>query len=378
MARRRRRGRRPRRRRRLEQDRAAAPAPGRRTASADGGADAAVVAGACPRPARSQRHQPGLAERRLDRRRRGLAEAADRRVAHRLPDLARAARSSSSREPSGCDPAPAAPAAPPGGRVPTRHGTHCPHDSSRKNGAIRRSVSTRSALLVEDQHHARAERRAGGARRLERERQVERRRPDEDARRAAEQDRLDVAPAWHAAGELEQVAQRRAERHLVQRPAARRGPTGRTAAGRSTASVPIRAIGRAALAQDERDVDERLDVVDDGRLAEQPDLDRERRLVARLAALALDRFEERGLLAADVRAGAAPDLDVEAAARAQDVVAEQAGGPRRADRVRASGPAPRGTRRGCRDSRASRRSRRRRSSSPRRSRTGRPRAGRGP
>jgi hypothetical protein len=60
-----------------------------------------------------------------------------------------------------------------------------------------------------------------------------------------------------------------------------------------------------------RHVGQRLDVVDDGRLAEQPDLDRERRLVARLAALALDRFEQGGLLAADVGAGATPQLDVE-------------------------------------------------------------------
>ena len=80
----------------------------------------------------------------------------------------------------------------------------------------------------------------------------------------------------------------------------------------------------AAAGHDERHVGQRLDVVDDGRLAEQPDLDRERRLVARLAALALDRLEERRLLAADVGAGAAPELDIEGEARAQDVVAEEA------------------------------------------------------
>ena len=72
-----------------------------------------------------------------------------------------------------------------------------------------------------------------------------------------------------------------------------------------------RGEGLAARLEDQRDVGQRLDVVDHGRLAEQPDLDRERRLVARLAALALDRLEERRLLAADVGAGAAPELDVE-------------------------------------------------------------------
>ena len=58
----------------------------------------------------------------------------------------------------------------------------------------------------------------------------------------------------------------------------------------------------AADPQDLEDIYERLDVVDSGRLAEQPLLDRERRLAARLA-LALDRVEQRRLLAADVGTG---------------------------------------------------------------------------
>ena len=76
--------------------------------------------------------------------------------------------------------------------------------------------------------------------------------------------------------------------------------------------------------EDLRHVEERLDVVLDGRLAEQPDLGRERRLVPRLAAIALDRLEQRRLLAADIRAGADAQLDVEGEAGAEDVVAEQA------------------------------------------------------
>jgi len=71
-------------------------------------------------------------------------------------------------------------------------------------------------------------------------------------------------------------------------------------------------------------VEEGLDVVHDGGLAEEADLDRERRLVARLAAVALDRLEERGLLAADVGTRADAQLDVERGARAHHVVAEQA------------------------------------------------------
>ena len=69
--------------------------------------------------------------------------------------------------------------------------------------------------VVEHEHDARAERRLGLARALERERQVELVGAQEAARGAAHQDRLQLAPAGDAAGELEQLAQRRAERHLV-------------------------------------------------------------------------------------------------------------------------------------------------------------------
>ena len=88
-------------------------------------------------------------------------------------------------------------------------------------------------------------------------------------------------------------------------------------------SVPMLRVGRAAFEHDRKRVDERLDVVDDGRLAEQPTLDRERGLVARLAAIALDRAEDRGLLAADVGAGALAQLDVEAQVPTDDVVPQQ-------------------------------------------------------
>src|SRR5206468_12504632 len=75
------------------------------------------------------------------------------------------------------------------------------------------------------------------------------------------------------------------------------------------------------------------DVVLDRRLAEEADLDRERRLVARLAAVTLDRLEERRLLAADIRARADAQLEVEREAAAHDVVAEEAAGARVRDRV---------------------------------------------
>ena len=79
-----------------------------------------------------------------------------------------------------------------------------------------------------------------------------------------------------------------------------------------------------AAEQDRQDVDQRLDVVDDGGLAEQSGVDRERRLVARLAAEPLDRVEDRRLFATDVGPGAAEDRDVEAEPGAEDVVADEA------------------------------------------------------
>jgi hypothetical protein len=47
-----------------------------------------------------------------------------------------------------------------------------------------------------------------------------------------------------------------------------------------------------------------LDIVDQRRPPEEADLERIGRLVARLTALALDRFDERRFLAADIGAGA--------------------------------------------------------------------------
>ena len=173
--------------------------------------------------------------------------------------------------------------------------------------------------LVVDDHDAGAERRAGGARVLERERQVELVGPQERAGGAAEQDRL----RRRGAREVEQVAEREAERHLVEaRPLDVAGEAEEPRAGR--VGRPDRRERGAALVHDVEHVEERLDVVHDRRLAEEADLDRERRLVARLAAVALDRLEERRLLAADVRARADAQLDVEREARAHDVVAEQA------------------------------------------------------
>ena len=98
--------------------------------------------------------------------------------------------------------------------VPTRHGTHCPQLSSRMNAAIDHEQAPEVDGVVDRQDDARAERGADLARVLEGQAQVEVVGRDEAAGRAAEQHGLQVAGA-DAAGQLEQLAQRGPERHLV-------------------------------------------------------------------------------------------------------------------------------------------------------------------
>ncbi len=76
--------------------------------------------------------------------------------------------------------------------------------------------------------------------------------------------------------------------------------------------------------QDRRHHRDRFDVVDRGRAAVEPGAGRERRLEPRLALLAFEALDHRGLFAADVGPGAAMDEDVEVVARASRVLAQQA------------------------------------------------------
>src|SRR3546814_8166074 len=62
------------------------------------------------------------------------------------------------------------------------------------------------------------------------------------------------------------------------------------------------------LLDDVADPPQRLAIVVERRPAEQPDVGDVGRAVARQAALALDRFEHRALLAADIGTGAAPQF----------------------------------------------------------------------
>src|SRR6185312_4290995 len=112
------------------------------------------------------------------------------------------------------------------------------------------------------------------------------------------------------ARERDQVAQRGAEGHLVDARLRDRAAETEQLGARRLLGADLRER-RAALEHDERDVGQRLHVVDHGGPAEQARLHRERRLVARLAAEAFDRIEDRGFFAADVRTGPLAYLDVE-------------------------------------------------------------------
>src|SRR6185369_15298782 len=80
----------------------------------------------------------------------------------------------------------------------------------------------------------------------------------------------------------------------------------------------------AAVQSDQRRGGEGFDVIDDGRLVEITVCHRERWPVARRAALAFERLDERRFLAADVGAGPEVDFDIEiATGNADDVGSQQ-------------------------------------------------------
>ena len=135
---------------------------------------------------------------------------------------------------------------------------------------------------------------------------------------------LSLRPLQHAAADLEELAERDAHRQLV---VAGLLDVARHGEDHGAARIRHAHLGEplGALAQDRGHRGERERVVDRRRLAVQAEVRRERRLEARLAGLALERLEERRLLAADVRAGAGDGMQVEVDAGALDVLAEEPG-----------------------------------------------------
>ncbi|OIQ79167.1 hypothetical protein GALL_391050 [mine drainage metagenome] len=82
------------------------------------------------------------------------------------------------------------------------------------------------------------------------------------------------------------------------------------------------AIGRRTIGQDHRHGRERDQIVDRGRQSEQPLVRGQRRFGAHHAALALQAFQQRGFLAADIGAGTAANFQMKGPAAAEDIRAQ--------------------------------------------------------
>ena len=135
---------------------------------------------------------------------------------------------------------------------------------------------------------------------------------------------LELAARAHAARQLQQLAERRAQRHFVVAGqvdvAADREDLGAAIVG--LAALQVRST---AVADDPGNGRKGFGVVDGGGLAVQAEAGRERRLEARLALLAFQRLQQRSLFAADVGAEAMVRVQLEAEAAAHDVVTQVAG-----------------------------------------------------
>ena len=125
-------------------------------------------------------------------------------------------------------------------------------------------------------------------------------------------------PVADAAGEVEQLAQGDAERRFVL--AGPRHVAGQRVEREALATSRCRSRNHSTpLSTMAGTLRDRLDVVDDGRAGVEAGDGRERRAQPRLAAIALERVEQRRLLAADVGARAGVHDDVEVEAGAEDV-----------------------------------------------------------
>ena len=138
-------------------------------------------------------------------------EAADAGVAHHLGDVGEHGEVAVARR---CPTARRATASS-WRTVPTRHGHALPARLVAEEGGDPPHLVDHVDGVVEDEHHAGAERRAPLARALDRQREVEVVRADERAGRPAEQHRPQLGPGAQAAGQLDQLAEREAELDLV-------------------------------------------------------------------------------------------------------------------------------------------------------------------
>ena len=185
--------------------------------------------------------------------------------------------------------------------------------------------------IVEHDQAAVAQIGADLAQRLEAERRVEVPGVDEASERAADLNRADHGSVPGPASELlEDPAQRRAELDLVGAWVAKALVQADDLRPPALAHPELR-VGGPASGDDPRHRGERLDVVDDRGPMQISVLGRVWRPCGHLASQALDRVDQRSLLAGDVGAGALEDLDVEAGAGAEEVGAELTPRPRLRD-----------------------------------------------
>ena len=139
---------------------------------------------------------------------------------------------------------------------------------------------------------------------------------------------LQLVSAWNAAADhFDDLAQLDAHGNFdeagVLDLAGKREHLGALAALRAHVAEPF-----AAVAHDRRDVGIGLDVVDQRRLAPESAHRRIRRPRLRSAAPSFDRGEQCRLFAADKRAGAETNLDIEIEGRIADAAAQQTAPPR--------------------------------------------------
>src|SRR5690606_10097168 len=130
----------------------------------------------------------------------------------------------------------------------------------------------------------------------------------EDSGGAAHQDRPQPTAVAHPAGEVEERSHCGPERDFVHT-----GPSNSTGDAEALRAARLlradRGEGVGGVGDDLECGEQRLDVVDAGGPAEDTGLDREGRLLPRLAAVTFDRGEESGLLSAYV--GARPPSHLE-------------------------------------------------------------------
>ena len=233
-----------------------------------------------------------------------LAEAADRGIAHRLAQLVE--------------------------QFPVPHRPLHQHRRLLGADAARRALAAalvleeahqvqrralHAVLLRQDDDRGRADEAAVFFQRAEIERDVVHRGRQDAAGRAARQIGVEGVAVGHAAAEfVDQFAHGEAGRRELD--AGILDAAGDRIAAQAVAAVAAVALPPVrALLDDVAHPEQRLDIVDQRRQAEQPDLERIRRLVPRQAALAFDAFQQRGFLAADIGAGAAAHVHARTARR---------------------------------------------------------------